>query len=285
MTGICVGFIGLGQMGSLIAGHLVDRVDLVVHDLRPEAAAVFAERGAAVASTPAEVAAAADIVSVMVLDDAQVLDLVDELLPALRPGSVIAIHSTIRPETAVECARRAATAGVAVLDAPVSGGAAGAAAGRLAVMVGGDRATYETCRDVFRCWAELVVHVGPVGAGTRAKIARNLVSFVSYCAAAEAQRLAEQAGVDLGKLGAVVRHTDLLTGGPGAVMVRNTTAPMTEDDPLREVFAHTRRLGEKDLTLAVEMGADLGVDVPFARLALDRLGPGLGLGLGPDEET
>jgi 3-hydroxyisobutyrate dehydrogenase-like beta-hydroxyacid dehydrogenase len=282
MTEITVGFVGLGQMGSLIAGHLVDRPgDLVVHDIRPEATAPLAERGATVATSLAEVGAAADVISVMVLDDAQVVGVFDGLLASARPGTVIAIHSTIRPETAVVCAERAATAGVDVLDAPVSGGAAGAAAGRLAVMVGGDRAAYERCREVFRCWAELVMHFGPVGAGTRAKIARNLIGFTSYCAAAEAQRLAEASGVDIAKLGAVVRHTDAVTGGPGAVMVRTTTAPLAADDPLREIFVHTRLLGEKDLALAVEMGEALDVDVPFARLALDRLGTGLGL----DEET
>lgn len=281
MTEPKVGFVGLGQMGALIAGHLVDhRGGLVVHDIRPEATAALAERGATVAASLDELAVAADVISVMVLDDGQAIDVVDGLLRTARPGTSIAIHSTIRPETAVGCARRAAAAGVDILDAPVSGGTAGATSGRLAVMVGGDRAAYERCRDVFRTWAELVMHFGPTGAGTRAKIARNLVSFASYCVAAEAQRLAEAAGVDLGKLGAVVRHTDTITGGPGAVMVRTTTAALGSDDPLREIFMHTRRLGEKDLALAVELGAALNVDVPFARLALDRLGPGLGL----DEE-
>ena len=276
-----VGFVGLGQMGSLIAGHLLDRTSLVAYDVRTEAVAALTERGATAATSVEEVAANADVVSVMVLDDAQVREVVNGVLVSAQPGTVIAIHSTIRPETAIECAQRASAAGVDVVDAPVSGGPAGAAAGKLAVMVGGERAAYERCKDVFRCWAELIVHVGPVGAGTRAKIARNLVSFVSYCAAAEAQRLAESAGVDLQKLGAVVRHTDQLTGGPGAIMVRNTTAPMPADDPLREVFTHTRLLGDKDLSLAVELGEALGVDVPFARLALARLGSGLGL----EEET
>ena len=282
MSTPAVGFVGLGQMGALIAGHLVDRPGgLVVHDIRPESTAGLADRGATVAGSLAEVAASADIVSVMVLDDEQVLTVVETLLRTARPQTVIAVHSTIRPETAVRCAERAAAVGVDLLDAPVSGGTAGAATGRLAVLAGGERAAYEKCRDVFRCWAELVVHVGPVGAGTRAKIARNLIGFVSYCAAAEAQRLAAAAGVDLAKLGAVVRHTDAITGGPGAVMVRPAAGPMAMDDPLREIFTHTRVLGEKDLALAVEMGAGLGVDVPFARLALDALGPALGL----DEET
>jgi 3-hydroxyisobutyrate dehydrogenase-like beta-hydroxyacid dehydrogenase len=273
-----VGVVGLGQMGSLIAGHLVDRPGgLLVHDVRPEAAGPLVERGATAMPAVADLAARADIVSVMVLDDAQVRSVVDELLPTARPGTVVAIHSTIHPQTAVDLAERAAGHGVEVLDAPVSGGVLGATSARLAVMVGGDRASYERCREPFRRWADLILHVGPVGAGTRTKLARNLVGFVGYCAAAEAQRLAESAGLDLGKLGAVVRHTDAITGGPGAVMLRGTTAPLPTDDPLYDVFAHTRVLGEKDLGLAVELGDELGVDVPFARLALDRLAAGLGL--------
>ena len=229
------------------------------------------------AASVAEVAASADIVSVMVLDDEQVRSVVMELVAAARPGLVVAVHSTISERTAVALAAQARQVGVDLLDAPVSGGAVGATEGRLAVMVGGGRTAYEKCRETFRCWAELVVHVGDVGAGTRAKLARNLLGFVGYCAAAEAQRLAEAAGVDLRKLGAVVRHTDALTGGPGAIMLRDTTSPLATDDPLYDVLTHTRRLGEKDLELALELGDELGVDLPFARLATTTLAAGLGL--------
>jgi 3-hydroxyisobutyrate dehydrogenase-like beta-hydroxyacid dehydrogenase len=279
MTEPVYGFVGLGQMGAAMAAHLVDRPGgLVVHDVRPEATAQLAAAGATVAGSVAELAAQADLVSVMVLDDEQVRSVVGELLTAARPGTVVAVHSTIRAQTAVDLAEQAAIAGVDVLDAPVSGGVIGATGGRLAVMVGGDRAAYERSRAELRRWAELVVHVGPVGAGTRAKLARNLVGFVGYCAAAEAQRLAEAAGVDLGKLGAVVRHTDAVTGGAGSIMLRDTTAPMPADDPLYDVLAHTRMLGEKDLALALDLGTELDVDLPFARLALQRFAVGLGLG-------
>lgn len=278
MTDARVGFVGLGQMGAAIAAHLVDRPGgLVVHDVRPEATESLAAAGATVARDIGALADQVDIVSVMVLDDDQVRSVVEEALATTRAGTVIAIHSTIRPDTAIGLAAQATAVGVDVLDAPVSGGVVGATGGRLAVMVGGERAAYERCRDVFRCWAELVVHVGPVGAGTRAKLARNLVGFVGYCAAAEAQRLAEAAGLDLRKLGAVVRHTDAVTGGPGSIMLRDTTAAMATDDPLYDVLAHTRVLGEKDLALALDLGDELGVDLPFARLALDRFAAGLGL--------
>jgi 3-hydroxyisobutyrate dehydrogenase-like beta-hydroxyacid dehydrogenase len=121
------------------------------------------------------------------------------------------------------------------------------------------------------------MHLGPVGAGTRAKLARNLLHFASFTAAAEAQRLAEAAGIDLRKLGRIVRHSDAVTGGAGSIMLRSTTAPLDADDPLREILEHTRALGEKDLSLALDLGAQLGVELPMAQYAVEQFGPGLGL--------
>lgn len=273
-----VGFVGLGQIGAPMAGHLVDWPGgLVVCDLREEAAAPLAERGAKVAATPAEVAERCDVVSVMVRDDEQVRVVAAEMLPAARNGSVFAIHSTIHAETAEQLAAEAAPVGVDVVDAPVSGGFMGAHEGTLAVLVGGTERAVEACRDPFSRWAKLVVHFGPVGAGTRAKLARNVLTFASYAAAGEAQRLAEAAGIDLRQLTKVVRHSDDITGGPGAIMLRETTAPIAPDDDWYEILSHTRTLGEKDLSLALELGEQLGVDLPFTALALERFGPGLGL--------
>ena len=117
-----------------------------------------------------------------------------------------------------------------------------------------------------------VVHAGPIGAGTAFKLARNLMHFVSFTAATEAQRLAEAAGLDLVALGEVVRHTDAITGGPGAIMHRSTTARIEPDDFWYGVFDHVLALGEKDLRFATELADGLGVDVPLARLARERLG-------------
>jgi 3-hydroxyisobutyrate dehydrogenase-like beta-hydroxyacid dehydrogenase len=144
-------------------------------------------------------------------------------------------------------------------------------------MVGGAEAAVARCREPFGMWAELFVHVGPVGAGTKAKLARNLMHFVAFNAAAEAQRLAEASGISLRALAKVVRHTDAITGGPGAVMVRDHTAPIDPNDGLYPMMAHARDLGEKDLTLALALGDELSVDLPLARIALDRLGAGLGV--------
>jgi 3-hydroxyisobutyrate dehydrogenase-like beta-hydroxyacid dehydrogenase len=275
---VVAGFVGLGQIGGPMAGRLVGRDGgLVVFDLRPEATAPLAEQGATVAADVAALGAACDVIEVMVLDDAQVRTVVTELLTTARPGTVIAIHSTIRPETAEELAVVAAEHRVDVLDVPVSGGFMGAAEGTLAAMVGGERAAYEQAKPVFERWASVVVHMGPVGAGTRTKLARNLMHFVAYTAAGEAQRLAEAAGLDLQKLARVVRHSDSVTGGPGAIMVRSTTAPMAPDDGLFEIFTHTRGLGEKDLALALELADAYDLDLPLAKQALLDFGPSLGL--------
>lgn len=275
---MAVGFVGLGNIGAPIAKRLLGRPEgLVVYDVRSEACEPFAAEGTTVAASLSDLASTCDVISVMVLDDAQVRDVVSQMLPTCRPETVIAIHSTISESTALDVAQQAARSSVHVVDAPVSGGAMGAADGTLAVMVGGERPAYEKCKDVFKAWASLVLHMGPVGSGTRTKIARNLLTFVGYAAAAESQRLAEAAGVDLRKLAAVVRQSDAVTGGPSAIMIRETTATLAADDPLRPILDHTYALGAKDLALAIELGAELGVDMAFSRLAADRLAAGLGL--------
>ncbi|TDC87710.1 NAD(P)-dependent oxidoreductase [Actinomadura sp. 7K507] len=271
-----VGFVGLGQMGAPMAQHLAGQ-GLVVFDTRPDAVAPLVKAGARAAKSVAEVAAHSDLVSVMVRDDGQVAEVGAEILASARPGTVLAVHSTIRAKTAEELAEKARRYEIEVVDAPVSGGFMGASAGSLAVMVGGTDEAFERCREPFGAWADLVMHMGPVGAGTRTKLARNLLHFVSFTAAAEAQRLAEASGVSLRKLGRVVRHTDAITGGAGSIMLRPTTAPMEPDDDLYDILRHTRDLGEKDLSLALELAGELGVDTPFAKLALERFGLGLGL--------
>lgn len=274
-----VGFIGLGQMGASMAAHLVGvEGGLTVCDLRPEAAEKLVEAGATFVSTPAEVADAADIVSIMVLDDDQVRDVVDEMLPIARPDAVFAIHSTIRAQTAIDLAEQAAFRGVNVIDAPVSGGFMGAAAGTLAALVGGEAEVVERARIALDPWAAMVVRFGSVGAGTRAKLARNMMHFVAFTAALEAAAVAEAAGIDLGALAKVVKHTDGVTGGPGAILARPTTAPIPADDEFwYPIMCHTRTLGEKDLTLAIELGNELGIDVPLARLGLERFATNLGV--------
>lgn len=270
-----IGFVGLGNIGAAMASRL-PMESLVVHDIREEAAAPFVDKGARFGSLR-DLAVDCDVISIVVLTDAQVRDVVAELLDNATEGTVIAIHSTIDVTTVIDLAAKALESGVYVVDAALTGGPSGAAEGRLAVMVGGERSAYDTAKPVFEHWAELVLHVGAAGAGTQCKLARALLTFGGYAVALEASRLAEAAGIDLASLAAVIRQSDGITGGPSAILVRSTTAPLGADDPLRPIFTHTRELGEKDLGLALAMGDGLGVDLPFTSLAFQALAASLGV--------
>lgn len=275
--GVRLGYIGLGNQGAPMAKRLADWPGgLIVFDVRTEAMTPLAELGASLADSVADVASA-DIISVTVLNDAQVRDVVGELAAHAEPGTVIAIHSTIEPDTAPELAEQLRPKGIHIVDAPVSGGAGAADKGQLAVMVGADDDAYELVKPVFKQWASMVVRAGEPGAGTRMKIARNMLTFIGFAAACEAQRLAEAAGIDLQKLGRVVRHSDAQSGGPGAIMARDDTGPLASDHFLHDMFVHTRGLAEKDLGLALAMGEATGVELPLAEIALRDLAAGLGV--------
>ncbi|OBI24119.1 NAD(P)-dependent oxidoreductase [Mycobacterium sp. E2497] len=272
-----LGYIGLGNMGAPMASKMTEWPGgVTVYDIRTEAMTPLAAKGAGLADSVADVAAA-DIIHVTVLDDAQVREVVGELAAHAKSGTVIAIHSTISDTTAAELASDLKPRGIHIVDAPVSGGAAAAAKGELATMVGADREVYERIKPAFKHWAAVVIHAGEPGAGTRMKLARNMLTFTSYVAACEAMKLAEAAGLDLQALGRVVRHTDALTGGPGAIMVRNDMKDLEPENFLYQPFMHTRGLGEKDLSLALGLGDALSVDLPLARLAYEGLAAGLGL--------
>lgn len=272
-----LGYIGLGNQGAPMAKRLAEWPGgLVVFDMRAEAMAPFAELGATLADSVSQVAKA-DVISVTVLNDEQVRDVVAQLAEHAEPGTVIAIHSTIEPTTAVELAEQLRPKGIHIVDAPVSGGAGAASKGELAVMVGADDDAYDKVKPVFKQWASLVVRAGEPGAGTRMKLARNMLTFIGFAAACEAQKLAEASGIDLQKLGRVVRHSDAQSGGPGAIMARDDTKPLAPDHFLYNMFVHTRGLAEKDLSLALGLGSAVGVDLPLAELALANLAEGLGV--------
>jgi 3-hydroxyisobutyrate dehydrogenase-like beta-hydroxyacid dehydrogenase len=261
-----VGFVGLGNIGKPMALRLASapaelELDLSVYDVAPDPVAELEAAGAKAAGSVAELAARSDVICVMVRDDEQVREVLGDVLGVAHDGMVVVVHSTVAPATPRQLEISAARHGVLLVDAPVSGGAMGAADGSLAILVGGSDTAYAACSPVLARMGSLVVHAGPTGAGTKLK----------------AQRLAEAAGLDLKALGEVVRHTDAITGGPGAIMHRETTAPLATDDFWHGVFSHVADLGEKDLGFAITLADELGVEVPLAREANDRLRKGLGL--------
>lgn len=274
---LTLGFVGLGNQGTPIAKRLVEWPGgLTVYDIRAEAMTPLAEAGASLADSVADVAQA-DLIHVVVLNDAQVREVVGELAGNAKPGTIIAIHSTISPDTAVELDERLRPAGLHIVDAPVSGGDRAAKKGELAVMVGADDAVFALVQEPFSRWASLIVHAGEPGAGTRMKLARNMLHFTSFAAACEALQLAAAAGVSVQDLGNVVRHSDKQTGGAGMVMFRDNAEPLAPDHFLYQPFLHTRALGEKDLGLALALADELDIDLPLARLAMQNLAAGLGV--------
>jgi 3-hydroxyisobutyrate dehydrogenase len=274
---VSVGFVGLGRMGQRMATRLLDLPGgLVVFDPDLQAAAPLVERGATMASGVAHLAELADVVCVRVSGDELTGQVVAELLAAV-PEVTVAVHSAVRPDTVAALAAEAPL-GATVLDAALSGGPTAAEQGRLAFLLGGSAEGLERIRPVLGRMGDLVVHCGPAGAGTRARLAHNLLHYVALAASGEASRLAEAAGIDPALLGQVVRHSESVTGGPGSLMWRDTAEPMAEDDPWREVFGRLFSVGTRDLHQAVELASLLGVETPLADVSLRELGPALGLG-------
>ena len=188
-----VGFIGLGRQGAPIARRIVEHGhELTLWARRPESTEPFADTAATVVSTPAEVGAASEIVGICVFTDADVEDVLlgpHGVLAGMAPGGVVAIHSTVLPDTCAHVAARADERGIAVVDAPVSGGGSAAAAGRLLLMAGGAEAALAACRPVFETFADPIVHLGALGAGQMAKGINNLLLAVHMAAAMDAFEL------------------------------------------------------------------------------------------------
>jgi 3-hydroxyisobutyrate dehydrogenase-like beta-hydroxyacid dehydrogenase len=179
--------------------------------------------------------------------------MVDALLPAMRPGSRIAIHSTIHPDSCIALAREAAMRDVALIDAPVSGGGQGATAGTLTVMVGGDTAAVEAARPVFESFAGLISHLGGVGAGQLAKLVNNSLMAANMALADAALGAGATLGLDRAALIALVNAS---SGKSYGFEVRARLP-----DPA--MFGHGAKLLAKDVGL---LGAVLGSDPCFERL-------------------
>jgi 3-hydroxyisobutyrate dehydrogenase-like beta-hydroxyacid dehydrogenase len=161
--------------------------------------------GAQACANMAELAARADHIGICVLDDAGVMAICAELIPAMRPGSLLAIHSTILPESCEALAGRCAERGIAFVDAPVSGGGGAAAAGTLTVMCGGSDAAVAQADPILRTFAGAVVHLGPAGTGQRAKIVNNALMAANMGLAHAALRAGEALGIDRTALAELIK--------------------------------------------------------------------------------
>ena len=193
-----VGFIGLGVMGGPMAGHLVSAGhDVVVFNRSPEKALAWAStHGGRASPDVAGASSGRDIVFLCVGNDDDVRQVVTEALPAVASGTIIVDHTTTSAKLAREMANLAATAGCAFVDAPVSGGEAGAKAGKLAVMAGGTPEALEKISPVLAAYAKAVKHMGPAGAGQLTKMVNQICIAGVVQGLAEAVAFSHKAGLD-----------------------------------------------------------------------------------------
>ena len=204
-----VGFIGLGNMGRPMALNLIARgFALVVHDIDAAKVKPLRERGADVVETPAAVAAASQRTIVMVETTAQAESVIAGergISETAGRGHIVVCMSTIDPFALRRLAERLAARGVAMLDAPVSGGTERATSGELSIIAGGDAKTFDACRDVFAAMGTRLFHVGGLGQGLAMKLVNNMLIQVNRVAVAEALVMGVKAGLDPRTIYDVVR--------------------------------------------------------------------------------
>lgn len=244
-----VGLVGWGRMGGVMGAYLLERGwPVTMFDPAPPAREAATSAGANPVDSVADVAAASDLVLLVVVDDEQVRQAITGpggALEKARPGSILAICASVRPDTCSRLAARAAEKDVHVVDVALVGGERGAEAGALKLMCGGPQQVVDACVPAFSAFAIDVCHIGEIGAGQVAKTANNLLLWTAVRADVEVLRLAKTMGVEPGKLRA------FLGVGSGANRV------------LAEWGMQRLRWPKKDLEVALALAEEAGVDMPF----------------------
>jgi 3-hydroxyisobutyrate dehydrogenase len=211
-----VGFVGVGDQGTPMAEWIVKGGwPLSVFARRSEVKDHFAALGATIAPNLRALGASSDLVSVCVVNDDQVRDVLlgdDGVLAGMDAGGVVAIHSTILPRTCEEIALAAATRHVSVVDAPVSGGPGGARERTLAVIVGGDQTSFDRCRPVFESFSRLVRLVGPLGSAQKLKLLNSYMSTFAWFGALETRRILSELEIDLETAGEFLAGSTAASG-------------------------------------------------------------------------
>lgn len=262
-----LGFIGLGAMGLPMAKNLgKGGHSLFLYARRAEVMQALVEQGAAACASPRRVAENSDTIFVMVTDGKAVEGVAlgeNGIIHDAKPGTVVIDHSTISPAVARHVAAKFKEHGIDMLDAPVSGGVAGAEAGTLSIMVGGDEQVFQRRKSLLQLLGKTVVHIGGSGAGQVAKACNQICILANQLGAAEAVLMAEKSGVD------PLRVKDALMGGFAASRILDLQAPkMIARDFAGRIES---RLHHKDILIALEMARELGIILPASNLAAEML--------------
>lgn len=269
-----LGFIGLGNIGKPMALQLLKLGELLqVYDV---AAAPLQELRAAGAEPVAHPGQLGDcrIVGLCVRDDHDVETLLygeRGLLAVMRPDSIIAVHSTVTQAALLRWVQDAAARGVHLVDAPISGGAAGAAAGTLVYMVGGDVTVFERCKPVFAASGQHLIHAGATGAGIALKLCNNLMTYAAFAAMSEAAALARACGLDPQRLVEVGRGNGVVT--PQMASFLNNREALAEKgrESLEKGFAPFAALARKDLQAALASAQALNLPLPMTEQLTARI--------------
>jgi len=278
-----IGFIGLGAMGLPMAGHLVTAghdVTVASRGRGPIDAAV--SRGAVEGKGPRGVAEASEVVLLCVPNSPEVIEVVDAMLPVLGPSHTVVDCSTIDPEVERAQHGRVGATGARYLDAPLSGGTAGAQKGALTLMVGGDAGVLADTEPALEPFAGLIVHVGGPGMGQVVKLCNQVIYAAQLTATAEATAMAVKSGVDMGKLYEVLTHA---TGDCVAVRTRLPVPGVVPDSPASNGWqpGFMTDLMAKDIDLALAYAARTGVPVPTTGAARQLLTAASTAGFGRED--
>ncbi|MEQ8799600.1 MAG: 3-hydroxyisobutyrate dehydrogenase [Salinisphaeraceae bacterium] len=265
-----IAFIGLGNMGGPMAANLVKAGhDVIVFDVADALADALVEQGASKAATAAEAVAGVEFVVSMLPSGEIVKNLYihqDKLLEAIDPATVVIDSSTIASEDAVEVHKTARSRGIAMIDAPVSGGVGAAKSGKLAFICGGDEAAVDKARPILEVMGKAAFRAGPAGAGQIAKICNNMLLAVHMIGTAEALNMGAAAGLDPKAL------TEIMAASSGRNWSLDTYNPfpgVMEGVPASNDYqgGFLVKLMNKDLGLAADAAGKLGADTPMGDLA------------------
>ena len=264
------GFIGLGNIGKPMAQRLLQGDFAVwVYDVFPEAADSLVKKGASRAESIAQMAQHCEVIGVCVRDDADVITVMDQLLAAPGKCKVVAIHSTVKPETVVAQAERASACNIAVLDAPISGGASGAANGSLCYMVGGDAEALELCRPALATSAKDIIHAGGLGMGMIAKLCNNLMTYAEFIAIYEAMRLADAAGLDQEVVKQVGAANGNITAQMSQFLGLHAFKPHLSAEDFEKLAGGFAAVAEKDLDIALQQARRFDTELPGCSKSLE----------------
>ncbi|MGC9446814.1 3-hydroxyisobutyrate dehydrogenase [Cereibacter johrii] len=257
-----IAFIGLGNMGGPMARNLA----AAGHEVTGFDLAAPAPEGVQAAASATEAVAGAEVVVTMLPNGAILRQVAQEIVPAMAAEAVLCDCSTVDVESARAVAAEAQAAGLGALDAPVSGGVGGAAAGTLTFMVGGSDAAFETVRPLFEIMGQKAVHCGGPGAGQAAKICNNMILGVTMIATCEAFALADKLGLDRQKMFDVVSTSSGYSWSMNAYCPAPGVGPTSPaDNGYKPGFAAELML--KDLRLSQQAAEDADADTPMGRLA------------------